>query len=83
MCSPGLNIPADQPELCVGVMVDEPVKATGYYGGQVAAPVFKRIAERVASYLNVRPDLEPESPAAIAGPAAAVERPVAGLNGRL
>jgi cell division protein FtsI/penicillin-binding protein 2 len=46
--------PADSPELCISVMVDEPKQ--GYYGSQVAAPVFKQIAERVATYLNVQPE---------------------------
>jgi len=46
--------PADNPELCISVMMDEPKQ--GYYGGQAAAPVFKEIAEQAASYLNIRPD---------------------------
>lgn len=54
--------PASDPELCVLVAVDEPVKKTGYYGGQVAAPVFKRISERAANYLNIKPDIEPPLP---------------------
>jgi len=52
--------PADEPEVCISVVLDEPKQ--GYYGGQVAAPIFKQIAERVANYLNIRPD-RPESPA--------------------
>jgi len=47
--------PADDPELCIAVIMDEPKE--GYYGGAVAGPVFKRIAERAAGYLNIRPDL--------------------------
>jgi cell division protein FtsI/penicillin-binding protein 2 len=46
--------PADNPEVCISVMLDEPKH--GYYGGQIAAPVFKQIAERVANYLNIRPE---------------------------
>jgi cell division protein FtsI (penicillin-binding protein 3) len=46
--------PADNPELCIAVFLDEPKE--GYYGGDVAAPVFKQIAERVANYLNIPPD---------------------------
>jgi hypothetical protein len=30
----------------------------------VAAPVFRQIAERTASYLNIRPDIEDKSPKA-------------------
>ena len=51
--------PADAPELCISVFVDEPNLKTGYYGGQVAAPAFKRMAERIAHYLNVHPDILP------------------------
>jgi cell division protein FtsI/penicillin-binding protein 2 len=47
--------PADAPELCISVVLDDP--RHGYYGGQVAAPVFKAIAERAANYLNIRPDV--------------------------
>jgi cell division protein FtsI/penicillin-binding protein 2 len=52
--------PADDPELCIAVVLDEPKH--GYYGGQIAAPVFKEIAERAASYLNIRPDRNPNEP---------------------
>ncbi len=34
--------------------MDEPKQ--GYYGGQIAAPVFRQIAERAANYLNIRPE---------------------------
>ena len=51
--------PAGDPELCIAVSVDEPLKRTGYYGAQVAAPVFKRIAERTANFLNIKPDIQP------------------------
>jgi cell division protein FtsI/penicillin-binding protein 2 len=46
--------PADNPELCISVVMDEPKE--GYYGGQVCGPVFRDIAERCASYLNIPPD---------------------------
>jgi cell division protein FtsI/penicillin-binding protein 2 len=46
--------PADDPELCISIVLDEPKE--GYYGGAVAGPIFKAIAERAASYLNIRPD---------------------------
>jgi cell division protein FtsI/penicillin-binding protein 2 len=35
--------PADNPEMCISVMIDEPKQ--GYYGGQTAAPIFWQIAE--------------------------------------
>ena len=46
--------PADNPEVCISVMMDEPQH--GHYGGKVAGPVFKQIAESVANYLNIRPE---------------------------
>ena len=36
------------------VLIDEPRGL--YYGGQVAAPVFKKIAEKTLNYLSVPPD---------------------------
>jgi cell division protein FtsI (penicillin-binding protein 3) len=48
--------PADNPELCISVVMDEP--RDSHYGGLVAAPVFHAIAERAANYLNVKPDIE-------------------------
>src|ERR1019366_3217144 len=39
--------PADNPELCISVVMDEPKE--GYYGGKVCGPVFREIAERCAS----------------------------------
>jgi cell division protein FtsI/penicillin-binding protein 2 len=50
--------PADNPELCISVVMDEP--KDGHYGGDVAAPVFHAIAERAANYLNLKPDIAPE-----------------------
>jgi len=59
--------PADNPELCISVMMDEPDLHKGYYGGQIAAPIFKQIAERAANYLNIRPEDNPETPIAASG----------------
>ncbi len=53
-------LPADDPEVCISVVLDEPDKSKGYYGGQVAAPIFKDIATQVANYLNIRPEDEGE-----------------------
>jgi len=46
--------PADDPQVCISIVMDEPKE--GYYGGQVCGPVFRDVAERCASYLNVPPD---------------------------
>jgi cell division protein FtsI/penicillin-binding protein 2 len=66
--------PADQPELCIAVAMDEP--KNGHYGGDVAAPVFKRIAEQAANYLNIRPDREVAAPPGVLGPPAAGAAPL-------
>ena len=46
-------LPAEAPRLCIGVFVDEP--NDGYYGGVVAGPAFKVIAEKSANYLGLEP----------------------------
>jgi cell division protein FtsI (penicillin-binding protein 3) len=45
--------PVEDPRLTIVVVVDEP--QTEYYGGTVAAPVFREIAQSALGYLNVRP----------------------------
>jgi len=49
--------PVDDPEIVIAVIVDDP-KKNGFYGGQVAAPVFSKVASRVLRYLDVKPDIE-------------------------
>jgi len=44
-------VPADNPKLAIIVVVHEPKGQN--YGGVVAAPVFKEIAEQALSYLNI------------------------------
>lgn len=46
--------PAQDPQICIGVFVDEPKGA--YYGGIVAAPVFSKVAAEVLKYLDVPPE---------------------------
>jgi len=46
--------PADNPQICISIVMDEPKE--GYYGGKVCGPVFKDVAERCASYLNIPAD---------------------------
>jgi membrane peptidoglycan carboxypeptidase len=38
--------PADNPQIVISVIIDEP-KSGDYYGGKVAAPIFKKIAEQI------------------------------------
>ena len=46
-------VPADDPVLTILVIIDEPQNE--YYGGVVAAPIFKKIAQEVLYYLNIPP----------------------------
>lgn len=48
--------PADEPEVCISIMLEQPDVKKGYYGGQIAAPYFKIVAEQVANYLKIKPD---------------------------
>ncbi|MDQ3767885.1 MAG: penicillin-binding protein 2, partial [Actinomycetota bacterium] len=45
--------PADEPELLITVMVDEP--QGGFYGAEVAAPAFQEIAAFTLPYLKIPP----------------------------
>lgn len=47
--------PAHDPQVTVFVIIDEPLGL--YYGGDVAAPLFKAIAEKIMLYLKLFPDL--------------------------
>ncbi len=47
--------PANSPKLVILVMVDTPEGAV-HYGGSVAGPVFKAVAEQSLAYLQVAPD---------------------------
>lgn len=76
--------PADNPEVCISIVMDEP--KNGYYGGVVAAPVFRDVAEAVAAYLHIPPDLLPVNTEVVdarrtAG-AATLSRTVAARNSR-
>jgi cell division protein FtsI (penicillin-binding protein 3) len=46
--------PADKPQLAILVVIDEPQDK--YYGGTVAAPVFRKIAGETLNYLNIPPE---------------------------
>jgi cell division protein FtsI (penicillin-binding protein 3) len=48
-------VPADQPRLVILVVIDEP--RPEYYGGTVAAPVFREVAEATLRYLGVPPSI--------------------------
>jgi cell division protein FtsI (penicillin-binding protein 3) len=51
--------PVNNPAVVIIVVIDEPQGA--YHGGDIAAPVFREIAEQILPGLNVTPDLEIKS----------------------
>lgn len=53
--------PTENPELCIGIFVDEPKE--GRMGGVVCAPVFKSVAEQAAAYLCIPPDIRSDEEA--------------------
>jgi len=54
-------LPADDPQMVIAVIIDEPKK--NHYGGIVAAPVFRRIAEASLDYMHIHRTPELSSPA--------------------
>lgn len=47
--------PLSSPRICILVLLDEP-SGKKYYGGETAAPIFSRVATRIAEYLGIPPD---------------------------
>ena len=60
-------VPADKPKLTIAVIIDEPQGIK--YGGTVAAPAFRGIAQSTLAYLKIQPNL----PTTIAAKPAVVE----------
>ncbi len=50
-------VPADKPKLTITVIIDEPQGVK--YGGVVAAPAFRGIAQNSLAYLKIIPQVEP------------------------
>ncbi len=68
-------VPAMDPRLAVVVVIDEPQGEA--WGGVLAAPVFRRVAEQVLPYLGV----PPQEPIKLAGLAAPTTRAIQGRQG--
>jgi cell division protein FtsI (penicillin-binding protein 3) len=58
-------VPSRKPVLAIIVVIDSP-HARGFYGGVVAAPVFKRIAEASLRHLGIGPTINPPPPVLVA-----------------
>lgn len=46
-------LPAENPEVAILIAIDEPQKS--HYGGVVAAPAFRKIAEKIIDHMNITP----------------------------
>ncbi|HEY2963028.1 MAG TPA: penicillin-binding transpeptidase domain-containing protein [Pyrinomonadaceae bacterium] len=51
--------PVSNPQVVIIVVIDEPSGA--YHGGDVAAPIFREVAEQILPILGVMPDIETKS----------------------
>jgi cell division protein FtsI (penicillin-binding protein 3) len=58
-------IPSRKPALTIIVVIDSP-HGNGYYGGTVAAPIFKRIAQESLRHLGIGPTINPPPPVLVA-----------------
>ena len=59
-------MPAEHPAFVALVVLDDAkTKSELNYGGTVAAPIFRRIAEKAARYLDLEPHEEPSKPATV------------------
>jgi cell division protein FtsI (penicillin-binding protein 3) len=58
-------VPSREPALVIIVIIDSP-HGRGYYGGTVAAPVFRRIAEASLRHLGIRRTINPVPPVLVA-----------------
>lgn len=55
-------VPVERPRIVIAVVLDEPT--LGHYGGDLAGPVFRRVAEASLQYLGVTPSTNPGASAA-------------------
>jgi cell division protein FtsI/penicillin-binding protein 2 len=53
-------LPAGDPQISILVTLDDPA-GRSYYGGSVAGPVFKEVAEKTAQYLGIPPQITKET----------------------
>jgi cell division protein FtsI (penicillin-binding protein 3) len=55
-------VPSRDPAVAIIIVVDSPHGASGYHGGAVSAPIFKRIAEATLQYLGIPRSVDPDPP---------------------
>jgi cell division protein FtsI (penicillin-binding protein 3) len=49
-------LPADNPEVCISIVMDSPKEGGRAFGGALCGPIFSEIGRRCASYLHIPPD---------------------------
>jgi cell division protein FtsI (penicillin-binding protein 3) len=59
-------VPSREPRFAIVVVIDSPHGPNGHYGGPVAGPIFKRVAESLLQYTGVPPTLNPPTPLLVA-----------------
>jgi cell division protein FtsI (penicillin-binding protein 3) len=65
-------LPSRDPKATILVMLDSPRGKNGHFGGAVAAPIFRRIAEATLRYMSVPPSVNPAPPVLVTRQADAV-----------
>ncbi len=60
-------LPSNNPRFTILVVIDSPRGNNGHFGGPVAAPIFRRIAEAALRHAGVAPNVNPEPPVLLAG----------------
>ncbi len=65
-------VPSRKPALTIIVVIDSP-HGKGYFGGAVAAPIFKRVAEGALRHLGIAPTVNAPPPVLVASRSSDVE----------
>jgi cell division protein FtsI (penicillin-binding protein 3) len=74
-------VPVDHPRLVVAVVLDEPM--IGRYGGDLAGPVFRRVAEAALRYMGVTPSTSVANLAAVVRQGDPADATLAAMRPRL
>jgi membrane peptidoglycan carboxypeptidase len=71
-------VPSTRPVFTIVVVIDSPHGKNGYFGGQVAAPVFQKIADAALRHAGVPATLNPPPPVLVAERHQTPAQPTAG-----
>lgn len=71
-------LPSRNPVFTVVIVIDSPHGRNGYYGGTVAAPIFRRIAEAALRQYAVPPSINPAPPVLVTRHEDTHEQPTSG-----